>query len=86
MFGIDEKDDGTVELGGTRICVTMMESRGMEFGVMNFSAGSLPPNNTIVGCRSHLRSAFDSFYIASEAFSKPRRRFALVRDQNQPSL
>ena len=39
----------------------------MDGGVVN--SGSLPPN-AISGCRFRLRSAFDSFSIASEAFSE----------------
>lgn len=52
----------------------MRELEDKLFEVMNCKTGSLPHNDVVVvavlECRFRSRSAFDSFSIASEAFSE----------------
>lgn len=52
--------------------VTMRKLRGMEGEVLNLDGGSLPQSSAIE-CRLRAESAFDSFCIASDAFSERRR-------------
>lgn len=49
----------------------MSKKRGMEVGVANsaFVSASSLPQSIVVECRFRSQSAFDSFCIASEAFS-----------------
>lgn len=52
---------------------------GMEVGVVNsaFVSASSLPQSIVVECRFRSQSAFDSFCIASEAFSE--HLFSLLR-------
>lgn len=61
-------------MGGVGFGVRMDKLCRMEGEVLNFVVGSSLPLSSAIECRLRLESAFDSFCIASEAFSERSRR------------